>query len=76
MRLYFDTNVYRFISEKDELSFMRELLDTYGCVLVASSSNLFETLAIKKAEDRRMELNTLVCLAHRYTQKTELVVAR
>src|ERR1039458_8027752 len=48
---------------------MRELLEAYGCILMASGGNLFETLAIQSAKERRAELDVLVQVARRFTRQ-------
>lgn len=69
VQIYFDTNVYRFVRTTSEVSLMRELLEAHGCVLTASSGNLFETLAIQSAKERRAEIDVLVRVAHQFTRK-------
>lgn len=68
-RVYFDTNVYRFVGAVGEVSLMRELLDASECTLVASSGNLFETFAIQSERERHAEIDVLVRLARRFTRK-------
>jgi hypothetical protein len=50
MRLYFDTNVYRFIRATKETAQVERLLGAQDCILMASSGNLFETYAITSPE--------------------------
>jgi hypothetical protein len=69
VQIYFDTNVYRFVHAAGEVSLMRELLEAYGCTLTASGGNVFETLAIQSAKERRAELDVLVQVARRFTRQ-------
>lgn len=62
-RLYFDTNVYRFIRAAKEIARVARLLEAQDCTLMASSGNLFETYAIATPEERQQELKVLVTLA-------------
>jgi hypothetical protein len=63
VRLYFDTNVYRFINEIKEIERIAQLLAERDCILVASSTNLFETYAITSPLERERELKAIVALA-------------
>jgi len=70
-RLYFDTNVYRFVSAKGEIERVAELISSHHAVLTASSGNLFETYAIADAEERKQELSALVVLADSFESHPE-----
>jgi hypothetical protein len=69
MTIYFDTNVYRFLREKDEGSALRRLIQRHSCRLIASSENLFETLAIADSLERRIEVGCLTEFATAYETK-------
>src|SRR5579864_2108859 len=69
VQIYFDTNIYRFVRATAEVSLIRELLEAYGCVVTASSENLFETLAIQSPKERSAELDVLVRVARRFIGK-------
>jgi hypothetical protein len=63
MRLYFDTNVYRFITAAGEAAEVRDLLENGNHAVVASNDNLFETFAIVDSIERLTELRTLTGIA-------------
>lgn len=65
-RLYFDTNIYRFIRATSETATVARVLTEHDCILTASSGNLFETYAIQSQDDRRQELKVIVALADEY----------
>ena len=65
-RLYFDTNIYRFIRATSETATVARVLTQHDCLLTASSGNLFETYAIQSHDDRRQELDVIVALADEY----------
>jgi hypothetical protein len=71
IRLYFDTNIYRFIRATNEIDQVAALLDTRDCMLLASSGNLFETYAITPPKERSKELSVLVTLADDYESHPE-----
>lgn len=66
MKLYFDTNIYRFISERNETRHVSDLLKRYRCRLTVSAGNLLETYAVKSFDSRAREMNTVVQLANIY----------
>ena len=70
-RLYFDTNIYRYINATSEIKPVLALLSAYDCTLFASSSNLFETYAIACEDERSRELRALVTLADAYDDYPE-----
>ncbi len=69
--VYFDTNVYRFAREKDEVEAIRLILKNFDAQLVVSSGNIFETLAISQSKSRREEAQAIVSLEPRYEDKPE-----
>ncbi len=71
MRLYFDTNVYSFITECDESRLVRRFLDQSGHKVQASSENLFEIYAIPERLKRRHELITLITVASSFEPKPQ-----
>lgn len=66
MNIYFDTNVYRFIEARNELSSMRRMLKAYRCRLTASQGNLVETYAIPSREESRRQLEVIARLANNF----------
>ena len=52
MKLYFDSNIYRFISQVEETDDIRNFLDGANHHVLASSSNLFEVYDIPKRWQR------------------------
>jgi hypothetical protein len=62
-RLYFDTNIYRFIRATSETAAVARVLTGHDCILIASSGNLFETYAIQSHDDRGRELKVIAALA-------------
>jgi len=71
MNLYFDTNIYRFITERDETRRVAALLKYFGCRLLVSAGNLFETYAVKSFANRAKEVETIVQLGSRYQSPPE-----
>lgn len=71
MNLYFDTNVYRFITERGEASQVAALFDRYGCRLAVSAGNLFETYAVGSSSDRAKEMKTIARLGRDYSPQPE-----
>src|ERR1017187_2377110 len=65
-RLYFDTNIYRFIRATGDTAAVVRALTEHDCMLTASSGNLFETYAIQSHDDRKQELKVIVALADEY----------
>lgn len=71
LSVYFDTNVYRFTREKDEVERTRLILREFGAELVVSSGNIFETLAISQSKSRAEEAEAIVSLYPKYDDKPE-----
>ena len=63
MRVYFDTNLYRYISSLQEEEVVRDFLRLNGLSLFCSLENLLETVAIENDTLRNHELTTLTSLA-------------
>lgn len=63
MKLYFDTNLYCFISAYGEASEVCQLLMTGGHIMQATSENLLKTYAISDDAALRSEVSTLVAVA-------------
>jgi len=59
MKLYFDTNIYDFISDKQEAQIVRNFLDANGFEVQASSTNVMETYAISDKEICKQQLKAL-----------------
>ena len=70
-RLYFDTNIYRFIRSCNEIEQIRRLLAGDEWVLIVSASNLLETYAIESAAERQEEMRALVGLADEFDKYPE-----
>lgn len=69
--VYFDTDVYRFARERGETQEIRRLLESTGIVLVLSSGNIFETLAIESERERSAEADAIVDLCPKFEEKPE-----
>ena len=63
MKVYFDTNAYRFISDRGEVNEARRRIRSCRIDLVASGENLFETYAIADSATRLRELSTITTIA-------------
>jgi hypothetical protein len=63
MKLYCDTNIYDFISDKQEAQTVRNFLDANGFEVQASSTNVMETYAISDKELCKQQLKTLSTVA-------------
>ena len=66
MKLYFDTNIYRFITEHGETRRVAAQLRQYGCRLSVSAGNLFETYSVKSLAIRAREMETIIQLGNNY----------
>jgi len=62
MNLYFDTNIYRYITELEETSQVAEILRQHNCHLCVSAGNLFETYALKSFALQAKEMSSIVKL--------------
>ena len=71
MKLYFDTNIYRFITERDEAIQVAALLEKFACRLTVSAGNLFETWAMDPALDPAREIATITKLGNSYLSPPE-----
>ena len=71
MKLYFDTNIYDFISDKQENQIVYDFLRDNQLELEASSTNLFETYAISDRDRCKQQLETLTTVATCYEKKPE-----
>lgn len=71
MKLYFDSNIYGFISEKREDIAFRQFLDENGHTVEASSGNLFEIYHIPDREKCKQTLQTLTSVASFYESKPQ-----
>ncbi|HTE84385.1 MAG TPA: hypothetical protein VK821_06615 [Dehalococcoidia bacterium] len=63
MKLYFDSNIYDFITEHDEAKEMRRTLDLGSHKVIASNANLFEAWAIPRYEERAHRVRTIAIVA-------------
>jgi len=63
IKLYFDTNIYNFISERHETGVVRKTLKSFGYKALASSTNLMEILANPDWDKRYAALETLTSVA-------------
>ena len=71
MILYFDTNVFNFIADRQECNEVREFLSSYSHKVVASSENLTEMLAIRDDLLRRYRISALTSIATSFEPKPE-----
>ena len=66
IKVYFDTNVYSFISACNEVEDIYQLIHSLECILIASSENLVEMYAIPHEDIRKSEISALTTLATNY----------
>jgi hypothetical protein len=71
VNVYFDTNIYRFITERNEIRQVAELLRQFECRLSVSTLNLLETFAVKSLTDRSREMETMIRLGNDYPPTPE-----
>lgn len=71
MKLYFDSNIYGFISEKREDRAVRQFLDENEHTIEASSDNLFEMYHIPDREKCKQALQTLTTVATHFESKPQ-----
>ncbi|GAP12726.1 hypothetical protein LARV_00462 [Longilinea arvoryzae] len=71
MKLYFDTNVYDFIHEKQEAQSVREYLATKGYEVLASDINIYEIWAIPDRDLCTSQLSVLTSVANNYDSKPQ-----
>lgn len=71
MKLYFDSNIYGFISEKREDESVRQFLDENNYMVEASSDNLFEMYHIPDQAKCKQALRTLTAVAFSYETKPQ-----
>jgi len=71
VKVYFDTNIYRFITERDEIHRVAMQLNQSGCRLLASAGNLLETYAIKSLTIRSQELEAIIRLGNQFQDHPE-----
>jgi hypothetical protein len=67
LKIYFDTNVYRHITQCGESEHIRSLASTSGAEIIASNSNVMETFAISDYSLRTAEIKTLTNTATTFT---------
>lgn len=71
MRVYFDTNVYRHISDSGKADVIRRRLASLRWHVIASDTNLFETYAIPNESKRMKELAIIVRVARSFEQEPQ-----
>jgi len=71
MKIYFDTNIYDFIADTNEVSDVRDFFSKHAHDIQASETNLFETYVIPDKDRCRNQLQVLTTIATSFGSKPQ-----